>query len=84
MGRLYRELADDYGELANAYIPTGASALESADSELESADSNVGSNADAVKVGKWVWAFKPLPINMEQDEAGRGTDIYNHICSTNY
>ena len=46
-----------YEESADGYIPTGASVLESADYELESADSSADFNADASKVGMWLWAF---------------------------
>ena len=53
VGRLYGESADDYEESADGYIPTGASG----DSELESADCSADSNADASKVGVWVWAL---------------------------
>ena len=52
---------ESYEESADGFIPTGASVLESANWELEPADSSADSNADASKVGVWVWA---LTVNL--------------------
>ena len=39
--------------------------------ELESADSSADSNADASKVGVWVWAFKAHTHTVMHDHADR-------------
>ena len=48
VGRLYGQLADNYGELAYYDIPT----------ELKLANSTTDSKADSTKVGVWVCALR--------------------------
>ena len=51
VGRLFGESADDYN------LHTHSQVHLKNDSELKSAVSSANSNADAAKVGVWVWAL---------------------------